>query len=225
MLKELNAISGQLPGHDLEYYSHKIRSMLQKVTDKEKKVRSVDLAHSKRFQFKRKPSLSKVSNNNKNDTKTTLHNPNVLICNQSFMFNGSQHVYENFKECILMVSPNIEFMETYSLFLRHFISSSILFDQVPFKQGSILIEDCEDSIIHLVCKNTSNIQIRLHLLKNCKLYINKEGNATQNIIIENCSNCIFHESTKETIVIRDFNNLGFDTTNTSSYTFQNFSID
>ncbi|AMD21417.1 HER138Wp [Eremothecium sinecaudum] len=225
--RELSDISGLLSSYDRERYSNRIDELL-KATNANRIGNSTTSVAGRRFKFKSKPaSVQKLPalQNELFKNKITIDeevpcSPTKLTENEDIVLDLKQSHYSHLKNCRVTVRESVAFPSSFALSISHADTSDISLKPIPFNQGSIFIEHCENCTIFIICPSKSNIQIRLHHLKSCKLCIYKEGQGTsQTVVIEECASCIFDESCNEKVTIQNFSNLGFTSTGKQSYAF------
>lgn len=154
-------------------------------------------------------------------------NPSIKsIQGEMIKFDIASKTYSNLLDCHLVSEYTEVCLESSTLLFQNIQNSKIVIPLIPFKRGSVLMDYCKDSTIVLICPKYSNIQVRLHAMSNCQLYICKNSkDQRQHLIIEDCERCVFHESTRNLIEINDFTNLNLGTEiQNESYTFSDFSI-
>ncbi|QLQ81374.1 hypothetical protein HG537_0F01350 [Torulaspora globosa] len=138
--------------------------------------------------------------------------------------------YENLNKCILITEMDTVPSQSGSLILRNIKNSTVKLEPPPFSSGSILITDCDELLI--ICSTPPNnaVQVRLHNLSNCKLLIQPIDSTTKQVIVlENCSDCIFHKSTEHLLNLQNFSVLALrgkddSVEETNAYRFEPFDV-
>lgn len=225
-------MSQNLSHFDQELYSSKIDLLLKKITTRELGDSSKDIRRLRwKSRSQRIDKTAKLTSQSEHvdvgarddyhETKTTDSQ------NKTIEYDVSIQKYQSLDNCKLISSYQQVVAEFSTLLVENVKKSVLYLNILPFKQGSLLIEKCEDSKIIIVTPQGSNIQLRLHELVNCRLYIKKQAeDEIQDVIIENCTNCIFHSSVKDLIKIHNFNHLDFQKKDTLDiYPYQEFDIE
>ncbi|AET37899.1 GTPase-activating protein CIN2 Ecym_2147 [Eremothecium cymbalariae DBVPG len=242
---EVKEVADQLSSYDKEKYTGRIDLLLKGAKSLQAKVNTERTR--KRFQFRRKPKntdklLDYGSKNVETPGETALASSNTcytgnapLLSDQNatitnnvcIILDGKTSHYTNFRNCRLLANEDTPFMSSFALTMQHFEFSVIHFDPIPFQQGSIFVENCTNCTIFLNCTVGSNIQIRLHALTACRLYVNhaNDHGQRQNVILEQCKACVFDQSVKDSLTIQDFSNLGLSGQGTDSFTFDKWISD
>lgn len=208
MSQMVGGISDSLPNYDLQRYSSAIDQLLKKVNTKANAVSTKQ--GQKRFQFKKKPEIRSKNAQDTNLQQTALPVADTqYICGQDFELDGSRNIFENLRDCTISSKVSTPNLPSSSLQLRNLHSCVVSLDKLPFRHGSIFVENCEACVLILVLDQQDDVQIRLHSLSNCRLYIKLNGHSDQkqDVVIENCKGCIFHEDTVEKLLIQDFSHL------------------
>ncbi|CCD25450.1 GTPase-activating protein CIN2 NDAI_0F01310 [Naumovozyma dairenensis CBS 421] len=232
--KIFNEISNDLPTYDMERYSSQLQSLL-KVINSKNISNNTSSSNSRRFKFKKTSSLrkktAKVEEKTNNGELTSV---DLNTSGKSIHLSVERtQAYKNLVNCIVVSGSNIipeDENVNGSLSFHNIDNTLINLQSIPFNNGSFFISNCKNSVILLATRTNNTIQVRLHELNNCKIYIQsaisgREGeNKDQNVILENCSGIIFHERSKPYLEIQDFTNLNLNGSYTSNecYRFDDF---
>lgn len=234
---DLTSISGNLPSYGIKMYTATIDNLLKRVNSEELQSQ-VSQMPVKSFKFKQKPRLlNKMNALDQVRIEDNLKDDSPIIMNKEFTLERGKSFFQNLKHCTIsdgLVHENSgkgTSLASGTLHVRKIDSCLINVSRLPFSQGSIFLEDCKNSIIIMKLNYqadfsaSNNIQVRLTKLVNCSLCILKEGEDRQVIVMEQCSNCTFHECTRKHIHIQDFSDLNLGAAHVSSnYQFNSFEL-
>ncbi|EDO17375.1 hypothetical protein Kpol_1060p31 [Vanderwaltozyma polyspora DSM 70294] len=226
--KELDDSSSDIPKYDAERYSNDIDKLLKKINC----ALRLESNGARKIDFRNKLSLSKMKNERK-IVKPTLSPQEEPVKNEDFsvgqdiLLNGSSNFVNNLLNCAAFIEDNSDVIEYGALSFQNIKNSIINLNPISFMNGSVIFKNCNDSVIIIKLPSANSIQVRLHSLNSCRLYFNLPENnsqAPQNVVIENCDDCIIHTDSKDLINVQNFSNLGFHTEKDSSYTFGDFDL-
>lgn len=212
---------------DQELYSTKIDLLLKKITTKQLQASTND-DRRQRWKSRARPSVKPPA-----VTATTLPSDDKrgatcsITSDTTIEYELSKSSYRNLKNCKLVYHGTKLLREFATLAVQDVENSVVYFDVLPFNQGSLLLERFKNSRIVIVTPKGSNLQIRLHEMDHCQLYIRKEqADQVQDVIIEDFSNCVFHEASEKSIHIHNFNQLDYQNKESNDgYTFGDFPFD
>lgn len=123
---------------------------------------------------------------------------------------GSTASYENMNNCTL-VTENTPFGQSGSLILYNVNNSLVKLDPTPFATGSIFITDCDNLTISFTTPPQNAVQVRLRNLSNCRLLVRPDHSSSEQVVVlEHCTNCIFHKATEHQLKLQNFSALRLD---------------
>lgn len=208
---------------DKERYYSQVDRLLKQINEQSSLK---DSKGTKMFQFQKKPKLkeraSSVIKNIQDEKKS------CAVSNEDVKVKDSTAIYENLNHCTLTTAADMRSSSSGSFILRNATKTLVCLKPPNFQTGSIFISDCANSIILCDTAPNNGIQIRLHNLTDCKLWIcPTDSSSKQIVVLENCSKCVFHKSTKERVEIHDFSDLNLINQRSAeslSYEFKTFDI-
>lgn len=226
-------MANDIPLYDAERYASAIDSLLKGLNSR---TAQDTYSSKKQFSFKNKTSLRKPLQNFKNiSIDSTVKSIEKAECDiqsivdQELILDHHTLTYGHLKNCTLSSPPVLDNISpTGSLTLEDIKESVINITQLPYQTGSLFINDCINSVVIIRVPIDNHVQLRIHSLINCKIYIQSSTllkcTSKQNVVIEKCRDCVFHTESKGYIIIQNFSNLGFNSNKTESYSFQPFDI-
>lgn len=208
---ELNELSYSLPPYELRLFSSELDSLLKE--SGEVKASKTKGTRKRRFKFTKRSERAERLPTTDFQTSISDKEPEVQpIVSEKIIIEQEQiQNFKNLYKCILE-SKQKPYEMPYasgSLSMENIQESTIELPHMPFLNGSIFMTDISNTLIRILLPQNSSIQIRLHNIKDCKLYIMKMPKSVdkQTIVIENCKGCIFHADTEAAINIQNFCNL------------------
>lgn len=224
--KQLTSVAHNLSSFDQELYSTKIDHLSKKITIKQLETSNKDDRRAK-WKARGRPSAktsaavidSALENSKKLDAVTSPQLKDTTI-----YYDISENSYRNLTNCTLKYTGTEPLQEFATLSIQDVHKSIVYFNILPFNQGSLLLERFGHCKIVIITPKNSNLQLRLHEMHNCQLYIREQHpGQIQDIIIEDFSDCVFHEDTEKFVHIHNFNRLNLQNKETNGgYTFGNF---
>lgn len=203
---DLHKHAPDLSAYEIELHNTHVDKLL-KDTDSKLKLSKTN---QKVFEFAKKPvvrlqSIVKHADGIKNPTidgKADYINQDLVLLDQNKVFN-------HLEKCTISSSDYNELAKSGSLMIQYMTDSVVSLNSLPFKNGSIFISDLLNCIILLHLPSEDRVQLRLHNLVHCKLMILCDDyvSSKQTVVIENFEKCIFHESCESNITIKSFNNV------------------
>lgn len=225
-------MSSLLSRFDQELYSTKIDQLLKKITTKQLTLAKEDRrSRWKSMGLRAKHTASPPVSSDRKVVPSPITEKAVdskpEIKDTDIKYQISTKSYQNLNNCKLGWTGNDILQEYATLQVQNVKKSTIYFNIVPFNQGSLLLEGFQDSNVIIITPEKSNLQLRLHKMDNCKLYIKRQaGSEVQDVVIEDFSHCVFHKDTKDYVRIHNFNQLTYQNKESNDgYTFVEFEVE
>lgn len=216
----LTDLSPNLSPYDKERCQSRVDFLLKQINTKE----SSASRGSKLFQFQRKPKPTKKVARTHNATQHHYQKA-ITTTNEQIVVTEPTAVYEDLDHCQVTTKREHTIKNAGSFILRKVNNTLIRCQPLVFETGSLFITDCESSSIVCDLPPHNAVQVRLHNLKNCKLFLLPTDNTSKQVVIlENCTNCIFHEDTKGRLEIKNFTSLNLTEDSPLDYKYESYVI-
>lgn len=216
----LTDLSPSLSPYDKERCQSRVDFLLKQINTKESSASK----GSKLFQFQRKPRPSKKVVRTHNATQDNYQKA-ITTTNEQIVVTEPSAVYEDLNHCQVTTKKEHTIEKAGSFILRKVNNTLVRCQPLAFETGSLFITDCERSSIVCDLPPHNAVQVRLHNLKNCKLFLlPTDTTSKQVVILENCTNCIFHEDTKGRLEIKNFTSLNLTDDSPLDYKYESYDI-
>ncbi|CEP62507.1 GTPase-activating protein CIN2 LALA0_S05e07184g [Lachancea lanzarotensis] len=219
----LRSVSDSISAYDREKYNSRLTRLLKQITAADTS------ATTRKFQFKTRPQKDQKRDetyvqDTPNLSDKSIGSPKCIGKTLEYRIGG---VYENLEKCSLTFGSeeSNEKLDSAAILIRSCHKSVINFKAMPFVHGSVYIENAQHCIILFRLPESSQIQIRLHELENCDIYMVRVGLPHQSIVLENCTGLRFHGDMRKCTKIHDFSSVG--KTNSSehpNYQYESFDL-
>ncbi|SCU91895.1 LADA_0F12838g1_1 [Lachancea dasiensis] len=210
LLLELRSVSHLIPMYDLEKLRVKLDHLLQKASEN-------TAPQPRKFKFKSKPLSDRSTPRHSPDSVSTTASATELPTStgKTLVCDGKQTLYQGLRDTSLTYDIRNDLSgemngNSSSLHLRDLNKSVVNFKGLHFDHGSVYVENARDCVIAFQLQASSDVQIRLFKLYNCKVYITRLGSTVpQTIILEECRDCQFHTDMQTAAVaVQDFSSIG-----------------
>lgn len=195
---DLSPYERDLHNKHIDKLMHDVDSKL-KLSDTREKV----------FEFGKAP-ISKLRSRSSSNAAVSFENPIVdgqaTFLNQDLVLLDPTKVFKGLQNCTISSSDYNDPPKSGSLTVQFIKDSVITLRGLPFKNGSVFISDASNCVIILHLPASDKVQVRLHNLYNCKLSVFCEDCllAKQTVVIENCKDCVFHQTCESHLIIQNF---------------------
>ncbi|CAB4255379.1 similar to Saccharomyces cerevisiae YPL241C CIN2 GTPase-activating protein (GAP) for Cin4p [Maudiozyma barnettii] len=206
--EDLHKHAPDLSPYEVELHNKHIDKLVKDVDDKLKLSGTKD----KVFQFAKTP-ISRLSSRGGSGKDNGFEHPIIdgkaTFMDLDFVLLDSNKVYKSLERCTLSSTDYNDKPKAGSLTIQYIENSVISLQSLPFKNGSIFISDASNCVLVLHMPKDDKVQLRLHNLYKCKMLILCDDylSSKQTVVIENCKECIFHQSSETHLTIENFNNV------------------
>ncbi|SCU99069.1 LAFA_0G21814g1_1 [Lachancea sp. 'fantastica'] len=202
----LRSVSDSISAYDLERYNSRLTRLLKRITT------DASSSTTRKFQFKSRPQpKDQVKDDNKAQNMQHMSNAAVVSpkCVGKALEFETGAEYENLENCSLTFeNEKLSDCNSSAIHIKSCHNSVINFKGLPFLHGSIYIEDAGSCVIVFRLPELSHIQIRLHGLESCDIYVAREDSQLQSVVLENCKDLRFHSNLRDITKIQDFSSVG-----------------
>ncbi|SMN21550.1 similar to Saccharomyces cerevisiae YPL241C CIN2 GTPase-activating protein (GAP) for Cin4p [Maudiozyma saulgeensis] len=206
--EDLQKHAPDLSPYEVELHNKHIDKLVKDVDEKLKLSGTKD----KVFEFAKTP-ISKLGPRGSSRKGTGLENPIIdgraTFMDLDFVLLDSNKTYKSLERCTLSSTDYNDKSKAGSLTIQCIEKSVVSLQSLPFKNGSIFVSDASNCILILHMPKDDKVQVRLHNLYKCKMLILCDDylSSKQTVVVENCKECTFHQSSETHLTIENFNNV------------------
>lgn len=204
--EDLHKHAPDLSPYEAEFHNKHIDKLMSDVDDKLKLTDT----RQKVFEFAKKP-ISRLNSRGSSRKETDMERP-IIDGKATFMdldlvLLDSNKVFKSLGRCTLSSTDYNDKPKTGSLTIQYVENSVVSLQSLPFKNGSLFVSDASNCVFIFHMPRDDKVQVRLHNLYKCKILILSDDylSSKQTVVIENCKECIFHETCQPHVTIENFN--------------------
>lgn len=204
--EDLHKHTPDLTPYEADFHNKHIDKLMNDVDDKLK----LKDTREKVFEFAKKP-ISRLNSRGSSRKEIGMGRP-IIDGKATFMdldlvLLDSNRVFKSLERCTLSSTDYNDKPKTGSLTIQYIENSVISLQALPFKNGSLFVSDASNCVFIFHMPKDDKVQVRLHNLYKCKILVMSDDylSSKQTVVIENCKECIFHETCQPHVTIENFN--------------------